>query len=99
MTREMALEILSRHRAELADEFGVGSLAIFGSVARNESRPGSDVDVLVDFAPDAHVGLFAFIRLQQRLEAMLARPVDLTTVDALRTQLRERILAEAVRAA
>jgi len=57
------------------------------------------VDILVEFEPTAHIGLFAFARLQRRLEDILGRPVDLATQDALHKALKERILKEAIHAA
>ncbi|MBK9713413.1 MAG: nucleotidyltransferase family protein [Kouleothrix sp.] len=73
---------------------GVSSLAVFGSVAREEAGAESDVDILVEFGQP--VGLFEFVRLQQRLEALLGRRVDLVTPDALRPTMRDRILHEAI---
>ncbi len=99
MNRQAALEILAEHRGELARDFGVVSLGVFGSVARDEAGPDSDVDVLVELAQQAHVGLFGFVRLKRRLEDLLGCSVDLVTPDALRPQLRERILGELVLAA
>lgn len=99
MTRDEALRRLSDSRPELERLFGVHTIAIFGSVARGDDRPDSDVDVLVEFLRDAHVGLFGFVRLQHHLESILGRKVDLVTPDALRPQFRERILKELVRAA
>jgi predicted nucleotidyltransferase len=96
MTRAEALAQLQRHREELA-ALHVASLALFGSVARNEAEPGSDVDLLVEF--DAPVGLFEFLAVKERLEAILGTRVDLVTRTSLKPQLRERILREAVRAA
>ena len=95
MTREEALRRLSEHRGEL-ERFGVRSLDLFGSVARGDSGPGSDVDLLIEF--DKPVGLFHFFRVQRRLEAILGRPVDLVMKDAIKRQLRARILAESVSA-
>lgn len=80
-------------------EFSIKALYVFGSVARGEDRPESDVDILVDFEPDAHIGLFAFARLQRRLSQILGRPVDLVTPDALHPAHKDRVLGEAVRAA
>ncbi len=95
MTREEVQRRLSDQRAELA-ELGVRSLAIFGSVARGEAAPGSDVDLLVAF--DRAIGLFHFFRVQRRLEQILGCRVDLAMRDAVKPQLRDRILGEAVRA-
>lgn len=85
------LEILDRHRAELK-KFGVKSLALFGSVARGEAKPTSDIDILVEFSQP--IGLFGFIRLKRRLAEILGRQVDLVTREALKPQLREHILEE-----
>lgn len=94
LRREEALAILSSHRAALKEDFGVKSLAIFGSVARDEARADSDVDILVEF--DQRVGLFEFSRLQRHLGDLLGHPVDLATLNALRPEMRDQILAEAI---
>lgn len=85
-----------RTNQQKLEHFPIQSLALFGSVARNEARPDSDVDILVEFTADAHVGLFEFVRLQRLLSDILGAPVDLATPDALRKELREQILAEAI---
>jgi uncharacterized protein len=97
MRRDEALEILRGQAEELKSSFAVSSLSLFGSVARDEAGPESDVDLLVEF--EEPVGLFEFVRLQMHLEALFARKVDLVMPDALKRQLRDRILGEAVRAA
>jgi predicted nucleotidyltransferase len=66
-------------------------------VARGQARKNSDVDILVDF--DKPVGLFEYARLKMYLEDVLGREVDLVTPEALRKELREDILREAIRAA
>ena len=96
MRRNDALAILAAHREETA-AFGVTSLALFGSVARDEAGPESDVDLLGEFDPP--VGLFTLAGLQPYLADLLGRPVDLVMPDALKRQVRDRILKEAVRAA
>ena len=96
MNRDEALVILSSHRGELRQKFGVKSIAVFGSTARNEARSDSDVDVLVEFDPDAEIGLFDFIRLQWLLEELLDNKVDLVTQSGLIPELRDIILKEAV---
>lgn len=90
------IETLRQHMAETR-AFGVSRLAIFGSAPRGEARPGSDVDALVEFGEP--VGLFKFGSLQRYLEGLLGCPVDLVTPDALRPEMREAILAEALYAA
>ncbi|MGI8553650.1 MAG: nucleotidyltransferase family protein [Dehalococcoidia bacterium] len=93
MRRDEALRILAAHRADL-DRHAVKQLALFGSVARDDARPESDVDILVEFSEP--VGLFGFAGLQLYLAEILGRPVDLVPRDSIRRQLRERILREAI---
>jgi predicted nucleotidyltransferase len=95
MTRDQVLQRLAGARAELAG-LGVRSLDLFGSVARGESGPDSDVDLLVEL--DKPIGLFHFFRVQRRIEEILGSKVDLVMRDAAKRQLRDRIFAEAVRA-
>jgi predicted nucleotidyltransferase len=85
--------MLKSHETDL-HQHGVKSLAVFGSLARGEATPTSDIDLLVEFARP--VGLFEFIRLKRYLEELTGRSVDLVTPDALRPAMREDILNEAV---
>ena len=82
---------IAAHRAELA-RAGVRRLGVFGSVARGEAGPDSDVDVLVEF--DSVPDLFEFAALRDRLAEILGCPVDLTTPQALKPRLRARVLDE-----
>lgn len=97
MRRAEALAILQAHREELRQRH-VKSLALFGSVARDEAGPNSDVDLLVEF-DGTPVGLFAYSALQRYLTELLGRPVDLVTRTGLKPRLRDRILGEAIDAA
>lgn len=94
MKRDQVLSILNDHQADLHD-LGVKSLEIFGSVARDEARPNSDVDCLVDFSIEA--SLFDLFRVRHYLEDLLGCDIDLGTTDALREHLREPILEDAIR--
>ena len=67
-------------------------LGVYGSVARGEAGPDSDIDVLVEF--DQIPDLYEFAALRDRLVEILGRPVDLTTPQALKPRLRARILHE-----
>lgn len=78
-------------------EFHVLHISVFGSVARDEADENSDIDLLVEF--DQPTGMFNFIRLQLFLEKELGRNVDLVTLAALRPEMREEVLHDAVRAA
>jgi predicted nucleotidyltransferase len=91
MNRTEFFARIAEHRAEFAHA-GVRRLGVFGSVARGEAGPDSDVDVLVEF--DIVPDLFEFAALRDRLAEILGRPVDLTTPQALKPRLRTRILNE-----
>jgi predicted nucleotidyltransferase len=93
MNSQVVSRLLRENRMAL-DELGVKSLALFGSVARGEASPDSDVDLLVEFS--VPVGLFEFVRLKLRLEQILGCEVDLVTPDALRPTMKDDILQEAV---
>ena len=71
----------------------VKSLALFGSVLRADFRPDSDVDVLVEFQPEAKVGFLALSRMQRELAVLFQRPVDLVPKDGLKLLIREAVLA------
>jgi len=96
MSREDLLKAIAGRRSELAT-FHVRSLSVFGSYARDEARADSDIDLLVEF--DQPVGLLHFLRLRRFLEEALGRRVDLATPASLKERIRDRVLAEAVRAA
>jgi predicted nucleotidyltransferase len=85
------LMILRQHRDELKQS-GVKTLKLFGSMVRGEARPESDIDILVEFAKP--IGLLAFVRLKNRLAEIIGRSVDLVSAEALKPQLRNRILQE-----
>ena len=88
------IQLLRQHRDELRKRFGVKSLAVFGSVARGEARPDSDVDILVEFEGratfDRYMGLKFF------LEDLLGRRVDLVTRKALKPRMRPYVEREAI---
>ncbi len=92
MRRDEALAILTAHREELA-AFGLRRLAVFGSVARDEAGPDSDVDVLVEFEGGATFDRYA--GLYDRLEDLLRCRVDLVTASAVRPFMREGVEEDA----
>lgn len=96
MTLLEAQEKLADQKEALG-EFKVGSLSIFGSVARGDAGLDSDIDLLVEFSEP--VGLFEFARLKGFLEELLGTRVDLVTPASLRESMRESVRREAVRAA
>jgi len=94
VNRAETLALLGRHKPEMQRRFGVRSLALFGSHAREESGPGSDIDVLVAFdGPSTSARYFG---LQFFLEDLLGSSVDLVTERALRPQLRPFVERDAI---
>jgi uncharacterized protein len=98
MQRDETLAILKAHMPELKARFGVQSLYLFGSTARDEASGDSDVDILVEFRPEACAGLFELYDLKVYLETVLDADVDVLTPDGLRWWMREQVLSEAVHA-
>ena len=95
MDRVSVLEVLASTKSALTERFGVTSLALFGSTARNMAREDSDIDILVGFdgpaTPERYFGVQFF------LEDAIGRPIDLVTEKALRKELRASIVRDAIR--
>jgi predicted nucleotidyltransferase len=87
---EDVLAILRANEAELRAA-GIRHLSVFGSVARGEAGPDSDVDLLVQLDREARVDLFQFIGLEERLSELLGRPVDLMAEPVEKHRLRVNI--------
>jgi uncharacterized protein len=93
MTKKQdVIQLIRQHERELNERYGVKSLALFGSVVRDEANPASDIDLLVEF--DRPVGLFGLFALQDRLEEILGCKVDLGTPDSLKARLRASVISE-----
>lgn len=90
--RDEVLAIISEHREQLK-AMGVKSLELFGSVARNEATPDSDIDFLIEFARP--VGL-DFFKVQHFLEDILNCPIDLGFKNSLKQHLREPVLEDVI---
>jgi len=86
--------ILAANMAYLSREYGVERLGLFGSYVRNEQRPDSDIDLLVEFASNRSIGLFRFVHLKNHLSDLLGTEVDLVTPAALKPVIGEQILSE-----
>jgi uncharacterized protein len=98
LERGPTASLLREHRAEIlaaADAVGAANVRIFGSVARGDETPESDIDLLVDF-PASERGLFPLLRLAGEVEAIVGRPVDIAAVEVMAAPVRDRALAEAV---
>ena len=84
--REIAIPILMRH--------GVTKAGVFGSCARGDMAPGSDIDILVEIRED--ISLLDFIRIKQEVAEAMGQEVDMVEYDALKPRLRDKILREQV---
>lgn len=96
MQRAQVMTVLRAHRADI-ERFGVRSLALFGSTARDEATAESDVDILVEFAGPATFDNCMGLKLY--LDDVLGVPVDLVTRRALHPKLALRVLGDAIRVA
>jgi predicted nucleotidyltransferase len=94
MRRDEALRLLAEHRAEL-DAMGVESIALFGSVARDEAGPDSDVDVLIDVRRP--FSLFDPAAVHLRLEELFGRRIDVPTEGGMRPKYRALIEEDLIR--
>ncbi|HEY3376416.1 MAG TPA: nucleotidyltransferase family protein [Armatimonadota bacterium] len=81
--------------AEFCRRHHIHKLAFFGSVLRDDFRPDSDVDVLVEFDPAYVPGLFGLLRMQREFSQLVGREADFRTPDDLGQFIRTRVLAEA----
>lgn len=97
MNRADVLALLTQQREVLAQRFGATGLALFGSAARDEMRPDSDVDVLVDF--DGPATFDGYFNLKDFLEQLLGRPVDLVTAKGLKPRARQHVERDLIRVA
>ncbi len=87
---EHVIATLRAHQAELR-EAGIRHLSLFGSVARGDASPDSDVDLAAELDPAAHIGLFGLGALERRLAALVGRRVDLLPEPVEKPRLRVRI--------
>ncbi len=79
--------------ARICRTYHVGGLWLFGSVLRDDFRPNSDIDVLVEFEPDAPIGLIELSSLQHELSELFRRPVDLVPLRGLKRAIRGEVLS------
>jgi hypothetical protein len=95
MTRDETIDLLRRHADDIRG-FAVTGLYLFGSTARGEAGPASDVDVFIDYDEEE----FDFVKLfgvERYIAGLLGRPVDLLTRAGLHPYIRADVEAEAVR--
>jgi len=94
--RELAIPIPHEEIAAFCRKWGIRKLSFFGSVVRDDFRPDSDVDVLVEFREDATPAWEFFWEMPNELSAILGRRADLLTEPSISRWIRRDVLAEAV---
>jgi uncharacterized protein len=95
MNAQAALATL-RHNESALRARGVCHAALFGSVARGDNRPDSDIDILVEFDPAAHVTVFDYVGVKDFIAALFEEPVDVIDREALKPHLRQPSARDAV---
>ena len=95
MNRSEALETLRRSERDLRAR-GVRRAAVFGSVARGDSRPDSDIDIIVEIDPDAHLIVFDYVGLKDYIASLFDGPVDVVNRDGLKPYVRPAATADAI---
>ena len=93
-TRQDILASLKKIKGEVAKEYSVKMIGVFGSFARNEQMGESDIDLLVEFSKP--VGFVTFMRLENFLSEQLGKQVDLVTSDSLKPVIRQDVLSEVI---
>ncbi|MBV8357662.1 MAG: nucleotidyltransferase family protein [Deltaproteobacteria bacterium] len=95
MNREQVIAILRAHERELRRR-GVRHAGLFGSVARNESKRASDIDILIELEPDAQIGVFEYVGITQYLADLFPNHVDVANRGSLKTLVRPSIERDAM---
>lgn len=75
---------------------GVAHAALFGSVARGDHRPGSDIDIMIELDPAARVTVFDYVGIKEYIEGLFQGPVDVVNCDGLKPLVRPRATADAI---
>ncbi|MDP2587040.1 MAG: nucleotidyltransferase family protein [Candidatus Komeilibacteria bacterium] len=96
MSKDKIIKKLKAELPALKKEYPIKTLGIFGSVARGDDTPKSDVDILVEFYENKPVGFFKFIDLEENLSALLDKKVDLVTKRALKPIIKQGILNDVI---
>jgi predicted nucleotidyltransferase len=95
MQTEDAISILRRHEGDLRAR-GVRRAALFGSLARGDDRPDSDIDIMIEVEPDARITVFDYADLKDYIAGLFDRPVDVVSREGLKPHVRPAATADAV---
>jgi uncharacterized protein len=95
MSREQIIATLRAHESQLRRR-GVSHVALFGSAARGEAKPASDIDIMIELEPDAPIGLFEYVAITQYLGDLFPSRVDVANRSKLKPPVRPRAEQDAV---
>jgi predicted nucleotidyltransferase len=93
-TLDRIRDVLTTHKEELKEKYGVIELGIFGSFVRGENKKDSDLDILVEFEEDPGIGLITFVNMENYLSDLLGIKVDLVEKSSLKPRIGRYILKE-----
>lgn len=95
MDSSTIIATLRRHEAELHRQ-GVAHAALFGSVARGDAGPDSDIDILIDLDPEAALSVFDYVGLKDYVASLFEGPVDVVNAEGLKPYLKQAVQAETI---
>jgi predicted nucleotidyltransferase len=95
MKRDEIIRKLKEREADLRAQ-GVSHAALFGSVARGDDGPDSDIDIMIELDPAARVTMFDYVGIREYIEALFSEPVDVVNCDGLKPFVRPQATADAI---
>ena len=95
MDRQEIIARLRENEAALRAQ-GVAHAALFGSWARGDNRPDSDIDIMIEIAPDAHIGVWGYVAVVHSIEELFPLPVDVSNSAAQKSHVRPSAQHEAI---
>jgi predicted nucleotidyltransferase len=88
-------DIIAKNEAALRAR-GVRHAALFGSRARGDNQPGSDIDIMIEIEPEAHIGVFEYVGLKDYIAEFFDGPVDVVSREGLKSYIRPAATADAI---
>ncbi|MBI5111580.1 MAG: nucleotidyltransferase family protein [Rhodovulum sp.] len=95
MNRQDVIDILRRNQDALRAR-GVLHAALFGSLARGNEHPGSDIDIVIDLAPDLAIDVYQYVGLKNYIEDLFPSPVDVVDRDTIKPLIRDSVIKESI---
>jgi predicted nucleotidyltransferase len=93
--KEQVIATLKTHEPELR-HLGILHAALFGSVARGDNRPDSDIDIMIEVNPEAHITVFDYVGLKEYIASLFSEPVDVVDRGGLKPYIRPAATADAL---